>query len=454
MRERGHSFSNSKLRTMYDNYLKSLAGDAKAQVVAARSEPGQTSGRELIQDLDEVIDREVRNFRPDGEWVAPGVRLAAEGQKYLAVLSDPFLKTISNVGAPSGSSGPSLKARYFRKANMYIGTMGSGAVMFSPLGGLTANNASCYATTASYTGEGGFPTLNAAGLAQWSTNSDFTDVKHASAVSGRVVAAGVRIKPTGKLINKSGLVVSVLDQNGNGVDDRGTSDLLTNHWRSCNVHSITDDEGWFSAIWTPTAPALGLLTSGSGAPAIIAANSSGSYVPIADITQLANPNLGIVVNGSEPNFSFYVEFFVWGEFFGDPNNGAPVSEEIQHYATPSFTDPETQMVARTSTSVAPNALQKNADGGITKSATSSWWAESASSISSMAKDAGKYLAKAGIDYASQKVGQKLLKSAASRMPSMLTQTEMTGGETAALASEESFGSVIIEEVPEVLMLAA
>lgn len=437
---------------MYDNYLKSLAGDARAQVVAARSEPGQTSGREMIQDLDEIIDREIRDFRPDGEWVAPGVRLCAEGQKYLAVLSDPFLKTISNVGAPSGSSGPSLKARYFRKANMYIGTMGSGAVMFSPLGGLASSNDSCYATTASYTGEGGFPALNAAGLAQYPTNSDFTDAKHASAVSGRVVAAGVRIKPTGKLINKSGLVVSVLDSNGNGVDNRGTSDLLTNHWRSCNVHSVTDEEGWISAIWTPTAPTLGLLTSNAGSPAIIAANSSGSYVPIADISSLANVNLGIVVNGCEPAFGFYAEFFVWGEFFGDPSAGSPVSEEIQHYATPSYTDPETKMVARTSTAVAPNALQKNSDGGITKSATSSWWAQSASSISSLAKDAGKYLAKAGIDYASQKVGQKLLKSAASRMPSMLTEAEVSGGETAALASEESFGSVIIEEVPEVLAL--
>lgn len=297
---------------------------------------------------------------------------------------DPANPKFIGAGYPSASQGPSLKARFFARTTMVIGTQGTGFAAFSPLSGLVNDIASVNVSTGAYTGVDQFPaSFSGTGIQLVKTNSTLASVK---GIAGRMVAAVIKISPVGKLIDEAGVVTTIVTPGGISLNAIDQQTMQTEWWRQSQVHEQPrEGNRKFSALWSPTFPNLPFFNdaNNSGILDRARANAASGLVELNDIASMANVNMGILVTGATPGFSYYVEAYVHGEYFTAANYALEAADDniVSQHATPTYTDSQALDLVNSSTGVTLNALPKNADGDSASTSVTEWIGSAAKGVS-------------------------------------------------------------------------
>ena len=391
--------------------------------------------------------------------LGPGLNWSRPASRYLLSLADPFAD-VGQVGAPVGAAAPSVKNRAFARVRMYVGPDGCGIAMASALGGMTHANNALAVSNASFAGTDAFPVATATNMVGHTTNAIYGDDKHHF---GRIVSAGLRVEYTGEVVKRGGLCLSVLQPQGGSLDTTTFDDNAKFLWRTTSIHSVTNEPCYFSTLWSPTMPLV--PTQATAAEQIKVVNAGGAMIALDLVDSYANFNMGIMITGAEPGSSFWVEFVGNYEYFGNtsqPSLSDQDSSITQAFATPSYTDPEADEVARSSAGIAPNAMPKNTNGALTKAAQSAQVANAAQDNSSLISRAGAFLKDIGADGMAWQLGQKALQYGAKSLMGQNASAMKSIGSTVKvtpLLEESELGAStaeemlpIIEEIGEVAPL--
>jgi hypothetical protein len=176
------------------------------------------------------------------------MHLSPCASRYAISLEAPWLP-LENVCVPITPSLPSRKCTAFRAGGISIGTAGVGFITFSPNAGIFNDVTSAYITGAAFAGTATATSgtgVGAIGL----TNSPFASgtISDISQFSARIVSAGVRVRYTGKELDRAGSVY-LLEAPGHADLSAGYTITSLGAFRENTI--VAPSRGWIGATWHP-----------------------------------------------------------------------------------------------------------------------------------------------------------------------------------------------------------
>lgn len=365
-------FPEREIRKRYDSYLLSFEANKQQGKVAIKpSAKAESSGVGMhsmqFSDPEHLDSGELAKLG----MLAPGVSLSKDSNMYVGALVDPEDPSFIGAAYPEGGQGPSMKRRGFVRTTMQIGTNGNGFVLASPLAGIDSSLGCVSASDSAWAGGKAFPN-SASGVGQnISTSNSVVSGTVNNSDFARVVAACVKISPAGRIIDEAGIISTVNSTAGEDLLAVTEDQLQTTMWRNSQIHEQPREaDTKFSALWSPSFPNKPVIRVTGGEPERVLANAASGICHIKDIDSFANYNLGILVTGGTPGFSYFVEFYFHYECF--QGESAATDNIIRQSATPSVTDEIAVALVDSSTGTTLNAVQKTDDGVPTSNSTSEW----------------------------------------------------------------------------------
>lgn len=378
----------------YDDYLMSWeANQARNRMSLSqnhkRKHKSDSKKNSFFEDPNHATPSELAKLG----MIGPGVKLSPDSTKFVGAMVDPENPAYMGAGVPDAGQGPSMKKRSFIRTKMTVGTEGTGFAMASPIASLLNNVSSLLTSTSAYASDGKFPeTSGSVGVLGYAAAKSAL-LNNTSTDFGRVVGSVLKISPVGKVLDLSGLIVTVCTPSGKDLMTLGESDLMTTYFRQSRVHEQPrESHEKFAALWTPSLPNKPIVHSGAGASDTTLANASQCLVQLNDISSVASYNIGIIVTGAPPGFEYFVEFYTHYEIF--PSDDSASSSVVRQAATPSYTDSVAMDLVDSSSNSTLNAAQTNDEGKPTSDSVSEWVGSAAKNITyfaDKAQQAGKIL---------------------------------------------------------------
>jgi len=161
--------------------------------------------------------------------------------KYATAISDPWNPNAEGACIPTFPSRASQKAKGWIRQQVTIGTAGWGFVMVTPC--LSSNSQAIYYTTGTYAGSGqlsitatGVTNANLGNLS-WNNTSLAGSSTTPAAISGRLVSFGASLQYSGTVLNRGGMVYSLVEPNHGNLNGMVPSQLAA--YQECRVEPIT-----------------------------------------------------------------------------------------------------------------------------------------------------------------------------------------------------------------------
>lgn len=180
---------------------------------------------------------------------APVVSLSRCATSYFRAMMNPYQPIAELPCVPDVLTLPSCKTRGVGRGTMHIGTAGMGFVAFSPYAGLTNDSPSMWHSEKTYAGTS--IETSATGVSYLTMyQSPFTTASFGPGVSqkqARPVAAGLRIRYTGSLLNRGGRSITVHNSRAHSVVGLTSGSALGNRWNT----SETIKNDWHHVAWIP-----------------------------------------------------------------------------------------------------------------------------------------------------------------------------------------------------------
>lgn len=227
---------------------------------------------------------------PDGRVAVFADRTA----DYAAVLAAPFSNP--NAHVPIAPTVPSALRSYKASTTMTVGTAGVGFVVANPFLGCASDGPAAIYSNVAYAGTTIAP--GAAGTTALYTNAGVA-VASWTFSKARVVAAGLRIVPTGPNMDINGTIVKICCPGGDSISGM-TQAILTGYDGVINTRITT---GTQSVVWAPCMP-----------------DDYNWYVPTTTFTDFA-PCMGVLVTATAGD-TFLVEIVMHYEVVGQYSGGA------------------------------------------------------------------------------------------------------------------------------------
>jgi len=171
--------------------------------------------------------------------------LSEVSQEYAMALADPFDGPLASI--PDFPSTPSRRLRVYSRGFATSGTSQVGFICLDPFAASRNDVASVYASAATYAGTA-FATTGV-GVQPAVTNSDYADADYGAgtALRGRVVAAGLRVRFSSTELNRGGVAVGLITPNHNSLDG---IDFPTADTYECS-RRFRPGQDWMTVLYCP-----------------------------------------------------------------------------------------------------------------------------------------------------------------------------------------------------------
>lgn len=161
--------------------------------------------------------------------------------KYATAISDPWNPNAEGACIPTFPSRASQKVKGWIRQQVLIGTAGWGFVMVCPC--LSNNSQAIFYTTATYAGSGqlavsgtGITNANISNL-PWNNTSLSGTATAPAAISGRLVSFGASLQYSGTVLNRGGMVYSLVEPNHGNLSGMVPNQLAA--YQECRLEPIT-----------------------------------------------------------------------------------------------------------------------------------------------------------------------------------------------------------------------
>lgn len=227
------------------------------------------------------------------------------GSDYARAIANPFTGPLACV--PGQFPIQTRKLRVYTRGTFYIGMNSAGFIFASPPNAI-ANDSDCVNfSTNNYAGDGTFTGIADGGpygtVAGARSNSDYTkaDFGGTGGTSQmRIVSAGLRVRYTGKELDKSGSMYAFQDPTHNSLVGVTPTQIANEaQARRCQV-----SREWTTVLYNPVQESDYQLTTNSFPPSIGSGSALAWYMGVM-VT-------GCVVTGSSFDYEFYVTYEVNG----------------------------------------------------------------------------------------------------------------------------------------------